>query len=117
MQGLSFIEAEKEVIGIDHAELGAMVAEEWNFAPKMVKVIRNHHLSEGLSNIDFETSIVFLADTLCMMMGIGVGVDGLAYRFHSEVLEHLNITERDMQEIMAGFAGKIKQVEDFINLS
>lgn len=113
--GYSFKEAEKEVIGIDHAELGAIVTENWNFSAKMVKIIRNHHLSVEESDYDFETSIVYLADTLCMMMGIGVGSDGLAYRFHRQVADRLNFSERDFQEIIAEFGGELQEVENLVS--
>lgn len=116
-QGFSFREAEKEVIGIDHAELGAMVAETWNFSPKMVEIIRNHHQPQESTISEFESSIVCMADTLCMMMGIGVGSDGLAYRFHQEVADRLELTERDFQEIIAGFGEKIHQVESLVSIS
>ncbi|MDY6949956.1 MAG: HDOD domain-containing protein [Thermodesulfobacteriota bacterium] len=113
--GYSFKEAEKEVIGIDHAELGGLVTESWNFSSKMVNIIRNHHLSAETAEYDFETSIVYLADTLCMMMGIGVGSDGLAYRFHREVADRLKLSERDFQEIIAEFGGELQDVENLIN--
>jgi putative nucleotidyltransferase with HDIG domain len=116
-RGYSFTAAEKEVIGIDHAELGGMVAEKWKFSPKMEELIRNHHLSEESSRSDFETCIVFLADTICMMMGIGGGSDGLAYKFHRGVVESLNFSEKDIQEVMAGFGEKFQQVEELVNFS
>ncbi|MDY6972033.1 MAG: HDOD domain-containing protein [Thermodesulfobacteriota bacterium] len=116
-QGLSFREAEKEVLGIDHAEVGAMVGETWKFSSRMVEIIRNHHMSEESKYSDFETSIVHLSDMLCMMMGIGVGSDGLAYRFHRGVVDHLGFTDRDMQGIMSDFADKMHQVEEIMNVS
>ncbi|MBW2644281.1 MAG: HDOD domain-containing protein [Deltaproteobacteria bacterium] len=64
-QNYTFREAEKEVIGIDHAELGGMVAENWNFSPMMVEIIRNHHLPQESSISEFESSIVYMADTIC----------------------------------------------------
>jgi putative nucleotidyltransferase with HDIG domain len=115
--GFSFREAEKAAIGIDHAELGGMVAEKWGFSAKMVETIRNHHLSEDASEYAFETSIVYLADTLCMMMGIGVGCDGLSYRFRRDVVDQLGFSERDFQAIMAGFGEKLHQVEELVNVS
>ena len=36
-------EAEQELLGITHAEVGAMVAVSWNFADALVEVIRDHH--------------------------------------------------------------------------
>jgi len=50
------------------------------------------------------------------MMGIGVGSDGLAYRFHREVVESLELTESEFQKIIAGFVEKIKQLETMIDI-
>jgi putative nucleotidyltransferase with HDIG domain len=113
--GFSFREAEKAVIGIDHAELGGRVAERWKFSPKLVNIIRNHHLPDENEEYDFETCIVHLADTICMMMGIGVGSDGLSYRFHQEAVDRLGFSERDFQDIIAGYGEKLQQVEGLMN--
>ena len=115
-QNFTFREAEKEVIGIDHAELGGMVAENWKFSPKMVEIIRHHHRPQETSISEFESAIVYTADTICMMMGIGVGSDGLAYRFHREVVESLELTENEFQKMVAGFVDKIEQIEAMINV-
>jgi putative nucleotidyltransferase with HDIG domain len=114
---LTFREAEKQVIGIDHAELGGMVAKSWNFSPKMVEIIKNHHQPQKSSISEIESSIVYLADTICMMMGVGGGLDGLAYRFHEEVVKRLEFTERDLQEIMAMFGEKLQHVESLVSMS
>lgn len=36
-------DAERAVLGTDHAELGALIAEQWRFAPAMVAAIAAHH--------------------------------------------------------------------------
>jgi putative nucleotidyltransferase with HDIG domain len=110
--GCTFIEAEKKIIGIDHAELGGLVAEKWNFSDKMVHIIRYHHLSEQRAAEDIETYIVYMADILCMMMGMGVGSDGLAYKFYKDVAEKLNLSENTLMDVMLGFMVNFKQVED-----
>ena len=112
--GYSFREAEKAVIGIDHAELGGMVAEKWKFSSQMADIIRNHHLHDESAQNDIETVIVYLADTLCMMMGLGGEVDALHYRFHKEVIERSGFTDTDFQEVMADFGTKIQLVEDLM---
>ncbi len=110
--GLSFREAEKQIIGVDHAELGAMVAKKWNFSSKMISIIKNHHLTDESQKNDLETAIVYAADTICMMMGIGGGADGLAYHFFNEVFSLLEISEKDLQIIMASFAQNLEKVEN-----
>lgn len=116
-RGFSFREAEKAVIGIDHAELGGLVARSWKFSPKMVEIIEKHHRPEESGDCGIETSIVYLADTICMMMGIGVGSDGLAYRFYREVVDRLGFSERELQSVIAGFGEKLQEVEGLINTS
>ena len=113
-KGLSFREAEKKVIGVDHAELGGLVAKMWKFSPKMIFIIANHHLSSPKAHADPETAIVYLADTICMMMGIGVGADGLAYRFHKDVLDKLGVNASDLQEIIMRFGENMQKVEELI---
>ena len=113
-QGLSFMEAEKKVIGVDHSELGGLVASNWKFSQKMVYIIQNHHLSDIHAREDYETCLVYLSDIICMMMGIGGGSDGLAYRFHDDVVKKLGFNERDIQEIIANFGENMAKVEDLI---
>lgn len=73
-ENFSFMEAEKQIIGMDHAELGGMIAKIWKFSPRMVGIIRNHHLSSETMVRDKDLAVVYLSDCICMMMGMGVGV-------------------------------------------
>ena len=112
----SFQEAEKEVLGIDHAELGAMIAKMWKFSPKMIKIIRHHHLSDESMRKDREIAGVYLADCICMMMGNGVGTDGLAYRFKDQVMKDLDITAKDILMIVAQFGVNMQEVDTFLHM-
>ena len=116
LKNFSFLEAEKRVIGVDHTELGGMIAKMWKFSPRMVKIIRNHHLSDLSMAEDKEIAVVYLADCVCMMMGIGVGADGLAYRFNRQVMEELGMTSEDISQIIARFVLNMKEVEDLLNV-
>lgn len=115
---LTFLEAERKILGIDHAELGAMVAQKWRFSPEMVFIIRNHHDPlKILIGDDISIPIIYLADTVCMMVGIGGGADGLAYRYYQEVMDRLDFSEVDLQKTIADFWEKNKAVEEMINMS
>ncbi len=114
--GYSFIEAEKKVIGTDHAEIGAMIAKIWKFSPKMVNIIRNHHIPDEIVGRDKETAIVYLSDCICMMMGLGVGVDGLAYRFNDKIIRELTISPDDISKIIADFTINMQKVEELLHV-
>ena len=115
-KGYSFNEAEKEVIGMNHEELGALVGRKWRFGKKLIYIIGNHHMLEETSRNDTDTSLVYLADIVCMMMGFGTGVDGLAYRFYSDVLERMNLTDEDLQRIIFNSGADRNKIQALLNL-
>ena len=115
-EGLSFQEAEKKIIGVDHTELGGMIAKMWKFSSRMVKIIRNHHLSDASMVKDKEIATVYLADCICMMIGIGVGSDGLAYRFNEQAMKELGMDADDISRVIARFAVNMQEVEDLLKV-
>lgn len=116
-EGKTFIEAEKEILGIDHAELGGKIAEKWNLSQATVDIIKNHHNPYHASSDDLSLPIIYLADSICMMIGVGVGADGLAYRYHQDILDLLNFSDIDLQKTIADFWEKLKMIENLVNFS
>ena len=115
-RGYSFNEAEKEVIGINHEELGALITKKWRFGEKLTYIIQNHHLSDESARGDTETALVYLADIVCMMMGVNSGVDGLAYRFYGDVLKRMKLNENDLQQVILETSEDWEQIERLLNL-
>ena len=115
-RGHSFNDAEQEIIGMNHEELGALVAKKWHFSDKMIDIIRHHHLSDESARRDLETVLVYLADIICMMMGVCTGADGLSYRFYGDVLRQLSLTENDLHGIIAEAVQIRRRVEILLDL-
>lgn len=111
-RGISFRDAEKAVIGIDHAEIAGLIAESWEFSPKLVNMIKNHHNPKNCDGP--EAAIIYMADCICMMMGIGVGADGLSYYFYEDIAKDLDISPNLIQEIMLDFSIGMQKVESLI---
>mgnify|MGYP001819451106 FL=1 len=115
-QGYSFNDAEKKIIGMNHEELGAMVGQKWSFSEKLIYMIRHHHLTNESARQDPETTLIYLADIICMMMGICTGTDGLSYRFYGDVLKRINLSEKDLQGIIAETSGNQQKIEHLLKL-
>lgn len=95
-----FLEAEKLVLGFDHAEIGGKVAQKWNFPKDLVEAIEYHHTPEkALENPDL-VSIVHVADAITMMMGVGLGADGMKYNLSQFAIENLKLNETEIQYII-----------------
>ncbi len=99
----TFLEAEKVILGFDHAELASEVCERWQIPRHIVLAIRYHHDPTPSDN-DMLSYIVHLADAVAIMSGIGAGLDGMLYTIHGDALSRLRLKEDDLFDIMGEIA-------------
>ena len=85
------------VAGINHGEIGALIAEKWNFPEVIVSVIRHHHEPDlAPENVKKLTEIVYLSDMLAHYQEKDIDF----YQFDQEVLANFHITnEIQLQKI------------------
>lgn len=95
-ENIPFMEAENQVLGFDHATVGARIAEKWNLPAELVEAIAFHHNPEKAQVNKNLTSIVHVADAVCLAMGIGIGIDGMLYPFSQEALDMLKMNESEI---------------------
>jgi len=112
-KGYDFLSAEKEIIGMDHAELGGRIGEKWGFPEEITKIITYHHQPEEIN--DVHVSLVHLADVSVLMLGRGAGADGLAYQGKKEAYELLGLRETDLMACMAELWVNLEKVENIVN--
>lgn len=67
-------EAERAVLGIDHAEVGGLIARQWNFAPAIVDAIRQHHAPPATAELTL-TGIAQVADAIAHALGLAGDAD------------------------------------------
>ncbi|OPL14001.1 MAG: hypothetical protein AVO39_03135 [delta proteobacterium MLS_D] len=96
----SFLEAEKELLGFDHAEIAAEICRKWQIPSPLTLAIKAHHKLASASG-DNLASIVHAADAIALMSGIGSGIDGMKYEIDPVVMENLRITGNEIGLYMA----------------
>lgn len=69
--GSSLHQALTEVIGIDHAVVGAMLIEKWRFAPNLIETIQNQHGPNVIDN--GMVACVFAANQISKQLHFGFG--------------------------------------------
>ncbi|MFH1420195.1 MAG: HDOD domain-containing protein [Planctomycetota bacterium] len=109
---VSFAEAEEAVLGFSHQEIGGRIAEIWRLPEPIVRCIRYHHSPGALEAPDTLVDIVHLANCVCLLLGLGLGEDGLFCRADNAVMERHNLHENDLEELGAQTLTDLKQVEE-----
>jgi len=96
---VSFEIAEKQVLGTDHAEIGARILSHWSLPDDLVHAVRWHHDPDAAEAQKLTTDIVHVANVLCLMMGIGVGREGLQYEPSPEVTRRLGLKPFHLEHV------------------
>lgn len=90
-QGISFEMAETIVLGTNHADTGAEILTQWSLPPEIVNAVRWHHTPDHADQPNTILDIVHVANFMSMMIGIGVGRDGLQHQPCAAVSERLGL--------------------------
>lgn len=110
-QKFTFCEAEKLVLGYSHDEIGALVAEKWLLPESIVRCIRYHHNPEDLLPPDPIVDVVYVANCLCLSLGIGLGADELNYRSDPAVQQRLALSRTTLEAAGAQVIDDLSLVE------
>jgi putative nucleotidyltransferase with HDIG domain len=103
---LSQITLENLSAGMNHAEIGALIAEKWNFPAAIVTVIRFHHdpLSAPPEFIDL-VGAVYIANMMCLLEEGFV----IEEQFNSTVLARFGLSKSQLKTIQRKFTEGFKQ--------
>jgi len=95
----SRLDAERSVIGCDHAEVGASLLRRWNLPENIVEAVANHH-TPPLQPAPALSAIVHLANVIAHEAGSAPGWDSFAVPMVSEVPEALGISPGAMERLV-----------------
>lgn len=88
--GVSWIEAERELTGTDHAAVGLAIARHWNFPDTLAQAIGLHHQVE-LENPSPLLDAVIASDLVARTAGHGIGHASLIQPFDHAAFARLGI--------------------------
>ncbi|NLK63381.1 MAG: HDOD domain-containing protein [Fusobacteria bacterium] len=116
--GISLIDAEREVIGMDHSLIGRRIADKWNLPFKVTKVIGYHHQPEfgGIGDEKILTSIVHVADSVVKLRKIGNSGNYGPIVLDKSAVELLKITKQDLAEVVKKLLIEMEKAADFLKI-
>lgn len=96
----TLVAAEQRILGIDHAEVGALLLESWNLPAYLSEVVRWHHDPAKDPGQAVVAGLVHVGDALCIVSGIGISVNGHIRRLAEEVLWKARLETRVSEEVI-----------------
>lgn len=113
----SFLELERANFGIDHATLGAEIGRRWQLPENLVTAIAHHHEPQAAKEHSALVATVHVADVSMMILGIGIGIDGLRYPLEDDALQRLGITWEDLFLLIEQVSEQLARAKEMISLA
>lgn len=114
-EDIMFDEAEDRVLGVNHAEVGALLLETWGLPEEIVSVVRWHLRPDLCESEDVALDLVHAGDFLAKTMGAGLGLDGMNYQPSAKVVKRIGLTPEVLDEVMAETLDKVSELREIFS--
>lgn len=107
------LEAEREVIDTDHAEVGSWLSKSWYLPDKLSEPIAFHHDVAKSENHRIKTSVVHIADVIIKASGFGNSGDRYVPEIQKIAWDTLKLDDQIMADVVDEIEDKLVEVKNF----
>lgn len=116
-ENIPLFEAECNVFGANHAEVGAWLATRWNMSEEVAAAVRFHHEPESAPEKYVElVRLCHTANYICCLEKIGDGGDNHAPVFIIGVWKRIGLKVRDIRTMVATILEESKESETLLSI-
>ena len=109
----TYLEAEKDLLGIDHCEIAADICKKWILPDAIHHPIRWHHRPSRSGGSELAL-FLHVADYFAKMSGMGTGPDDLQYQMEEDAVESLGFQEEELDALLVDVMESVEKIaEDF----
>jgi putative nucleotidyltransferase with HDIG domain len=109
-------EAEEMVLGLDHAEVGAWLAERWKLPPGVQAAIRYHHATANVRKEREAALVTHLGDIFARALQVGSGGDPTIPRIGVSVAADLKLTGDLLDSLVGEVVHDLHKAADFFDM-
>lgn len=113
---ITFVQAEREIFGCDHAEVGGEVARHWGF-PDDIRVAITRHHDTPLTDSTPALDAVVVANLTAKAVGTGLGAEGMDIRLDEEAAARLKLDFTGFSRICMQTMLSLKDLKSSYGLS
>lgn len=117
VEGYTYTMAEKEALGIDHAELGGRIAKKWKLAPETVEVIALHHDPAKARISTRHINIVCVASQIATATGYSCETGDDDFGVPPTALFELRMTRRELDGLVVQMGRILANATEIIELA
>jgi putative nucleotidyltransferase with HDIG domain len=109
-QELTFVQVEREILGVDHGQVAAWVGEQWQLPAELISAAELHHRpDEAAAEFQPIVDIVHVADMTAHCLGFGADLGELARSIHKESFERLKLTAELLERVASASLERLMQ--------
>ncbi|MCA9726682.1 MAG: HDOD domain-containing protein [Candidatus Eisenbacteria bacterium] len=123
---MDLLEAERVVLGMDHAEAGALVARKWNFPAAVAEAIGAHHDATRAAEVSELATCVYLANQLTQIgeerlsqsseaAPAGPPSAELLEAIDADLRERFELTPESLEQLLAELEGEMEKARTFLD--
>lgn len=110
---ISRLEAEREILGLDHSEVGSWLAKSWNLPNKLVEPIACHHDPHLAKEEQQASAIVHFANIMIRGLGYGHAGDIWVPPLNNKAWKLLGLAPADIDPLLREVEEKLWDVKGF----
>ena len=112
--GIGIRQAERDVLGVDHEEIGGQLATAWKFSDNYENCILFHHEPHGSARFARLVRVVHIADCLCRQLEFGSGGDEVVPEIQADVLDSFSMGNRGVNILTEVAKADLEDADSFL---
>jgi putative nucleotidyltransferase with HDIG domain len=111
----TMLQAERDVLGTDHAELGAHVARRWHFGNDVVEAIRLHHAPPAGATVSL-TDLVHVADVFVHGLDLAGVPDEMVPPLAADAWGRVSLSEAECETVFEQTEAELEELCDALGV-
>lgn len=116
-ENLLFINAEKRLNDMDHAEIGRVVAKKWGLPSTIIDCIAGHHNPAACETNQLVVALVHASDVFCKIQKIGNSGDMLVPQLQKTAWDQLKLQPTDLTKLYEELHEEVKKADTFMEFA
>jgi len=113
---VSRVDAERQVLGTDHAEVGASLLQSWRLPEDIVEAVAHHH-APVLTPSPRISVVTHIANCVAHLVGSAPGWEGFAVHVDAEVAENFNLDVGKIDTLVMNVRDSFGRVDQFMAMA